>query len=64
MAFTYQDEAFGKRLRPLAESIGAKSVMQCDASKEADLDRIFETLKKRLGFDRLPGSFPGFFEQG
>ena len=41
MAFTYQDEAFGKRLRPLAESIGAKHVMQCDASKEADLDRVF-----------------------
>jgi enoyl-[acyl-carrier protein] reductase I len=49
MAFTYQDEAFGKRLRPLAESIGAKSVMQCDASKEEDLDRIFAELKKIYG---------------
>jgi enoyl-[acyl-carrier protein] reductase I len=49
MAFTYQDEAFGKRLRPLAESIGAKTVMQCDAAKEDDLDRVFADLKKQWG---------------
>ncbi len=49
MAFTYQDEAFGKRLRPLAETIGAKTVLQCDASKEADLDRVFDHLKKDWG---------------
>jgi enoyl-[acyl-carrier protein] reductase I len=46
LAFTYQDEPFGKRVRPLAESLGAKLAMQCDASKEEDLDRVFETLKK------------------
>jgi len=49
MAFTYQDDAFGKRLRPLAESIGAKTVMQCDAAKEEDLDRVFGDLKKTWG---------------
>lgn len=49
MAFTYQDEAFGKRLRPLAEGIGAKLVMQCDASNEADLDRVFAELEKTWG---------------
>lgn len=49
MAFTYQDEAFGKRLRPLAEGIGAKHVMQCDASSEADLDRVFAELEKTWG---------------
>ena len=49
MAFTYQDEAFGKRLRPLAEGIGAKHVMQCDASSEADLDRVFADLEKSWG---------------
>ncbi len=49
MAFTYQDEAFGKRLRPLAESIGAKLVIQCDVAKEEDLDRLFATLKKEWG---------------
>lgn len=49
MAFTYQDEAFGKRLRPLAEGIGAKHVMQCDASKEEDLDRVFADIRKNWG---------------
>jgi len=49
MAFTYQDEPFGKRVRPLAESIGAKLVLQCDAAKEDDLDRVFADLKKSWG---------------
>jgi enoyl-[acyl-carrier protein] reductase I len=49
LAFTYQDEPFGKRVRPLAESIGAKEVFQCDAAKEADLDRVFGQLKKDWG---------------
>jgi enoyl-[acyl-carrier protein] reductase I len=49
MAFTYQDEPFGKRVRPLAESLGAKIVIQCDAAKEEDLDRLFATLKKEWG---------------
>lgn len=48
-AFTYQDEPFGKRVRPLAESLGAKLVMQCDAAKEDDLDRVFGTLGKEWG---------------
>jgi enoyl-[acyl-carrier protein] reductase I len=49
MAFTYQNEPFGKRVRPLAESIGAKQVLQCDASSEEDLDRLFAHLKKEWG---------------
>ena len=49
MAFTYQDEPFGKRVRPLAESLGAKLVLQCDAAKEEDLDRVFAALKKEWG---------------
>lgn len=49
MAFTYQGEAFGKRVRPLAEGIGAKLILPCDASKEEDLDRVFADLKKAWG---------------
>ena len=49
MAFTYQGDAFGKRVRPLAEELGAKLVFPCDASKEEDLDRIFDELKKAWG---------------
>lgn len=46
LAFTYQDDAFGKRLKPLAEGLGAKQVYQCDASKEDDLDRVFAEMGK------------------
>jgi enoyl-[acyl-carrier protein] reductase I len=49
MAFTYQGDAFGKRVKPLAESIGSKLVMPCDASKEEDLDAVFAEVKKAWG---------------
>ncbi|MBK9584777.1 MAG: SDR family oxidoreductase [Alphaproteobacteria bacterium] len=49
MAFTYQGDAFGKRVKPLAESIGAKILIDCDVQKEEDLDRVFATLKKEWG---------------
>jgi len=38
MAFTYQGEAFGKRVKPLAESIGSDILIDCDVTNEADLD--------------------------
>lgn len=49
MAFTYQGDAFGKRVKPLAESIGANLLIDCDVSKEDDLDRVFETIQKEWG---------------
>jgi enoyl-[acyl-carrier protein] reductase I len=49
LAFTYQGDAFGKRVKPLAESIGSKLVIDCDVQKETDLDKLFETLKKEWG---------------
>jgi enoyl-[acyl-carrier protein] reductase I len=49
MAFTYQDEPFGKRVRPLVGGIGARQVLQCDAAKEEDLDRVFAHLRQEWG---------------
>lgn len=49
MAFTYQGDAFGKRVKPLAESVGAKLILDCDVSKEEDLDSVFATLKQEWG---------------
>lgn len=49
MAFTYQGDAFGKRVKPLAQSLGAKIVLDCDASNEDDLDRLFDTLRTEWG---------------
>ena len=49
MAFTYQGDAFGKRVKPLAESIGSNILIDCDVSNEDDLDNVFEVLKKEWG---------------
>jgi len=49
MAFTYQGEAFGKRVKPLTESIGADILIDCDVSKEDDLDAVFDRLKEEWG---------------
>ncbi len=49
MAFTYQGDAFGKRVKPLAESIGSNILIDCDVSNEDDLDNVFETLKSEWG---------------
>jgi enoyl-[acyl-carrier protein] reductase I len=49
MAFTYQGEAFGKRVKPLVESIGSSVVLDCDVTNEGDLDTVFAALKKEWG---------------
>ena len=36
LAFTYQGEVFGKRVRPLAESLGSDFVVDCDVTDEAE----------------------------
>ncbi|WP_102226139.1 enoyl-ACP reductase FabI [Acidimangrovimonas sediminis] len=49
LAFTYQGEAFGKRVQPLAESLGAKVLIDADVMDDASMDRAFETLKSEWG---------------
>ncbi len=49
LAFTYQGEAFGKRVKPLAEGVGSSIIVDCDVSKEEDLDALFDTLKSEWG---------------
>jgi enoyl-[acyl-carrier protein] reductase I len=49
MAFTYQGDAFGKRVKPLAASIGSDILIDCDVTSEDDLDRVFQTLKSEWG---------------
>src|SRR5690606_22554469 len=48
-AFTYQGEALEKPLRPLAESVGSKIVLECDATNDAHLDAVFDRLKTTWG---------------
>jgi enoyl-[acyl-carrier protein] reductase I len=46
LGFTFQGEALGKRVKPLAAAIGAKLVMPCDVENIASVDATFETVKK------------------
>ena len=49
LAFTYQGDAFGKRAKPLAESVGSKLILDCDASNEDNLDSVFSTIEDKWG---------------
>jgi enoyl-[acyl-carrier protein] reductase I len=51
LAFTYQGEAQGKRLRPLAESIGSRLVLPCDVGSDAELEEVFDVLQRQ--WDKL-----------
>jgi enoyl-[acyl-carrier protein] reductase I len=49
LAFTYQGDQFGRRVKPLADSLGAKLLLPCDVMDEASLDAAFKTLKEKWG---------------
>ena len=49
LAFTYQGEAFGRRAKPLAESLGSKHVIACDVEDDASLDSVFAELAEDWG---------------
>ena len=49
LAFTYQGEALGRRVKPLAESVGSDFVMPCDVEDIASVDAVFAEIEKRWG---------------
>ncbi len=49
LAFTYQGEAFGKRVKPLADSVGSNLLMPCDVEDIATVDNVFAELRKAWG---------------
>jgi enoyl-[acyl-carrier protein] reductase I len=49
LAFTYQGEALGKRVRPLAEQLGVPLVLPCDVEDIASVDSVFEVLREKWG---------------
>ncbi|TMA13391.1 MAG: enoyl-ACP reductase [Deltaproteobacteria bacterium] len=49
LAFTYAGEILEKRVRPLAEGIGAKIVLPCDVTKDEEIETIFQTLRQEWG---------------
>lgn len=49
LGFTYAGEAFGKRVTPLAESVGASFIEQCDVGDDAQIERVFGLWKEKYG---------------
>jgi enoyl-[acyl-carrier protein] reductase I len=49
LAFTYQGEALGRRVKPLAGQVGAQLVLPCDVEDEASVDATFAALKNAWG---------------
>ena len=49
LAFTYQGEAFGRRVKPLAESVGSKLLLPCDVEDIDTVDAVFSELKDKWG---------------
>lgn len=47
LAFTYQGEALGKRVAPLAKSLGSDLVVPCDVEDPASVDAAFAALDAR-----------------
>jgi len=49
LAFSYQGDAFGKRVEPLAASVGSDILLDVDVTDDASLDAAFATLSERWG---------------
>ncbi|MEM6825242.1 MAG: SDR family oxidoreductase, partial [Pseudomonadota bacterium] len=49
LAFTYQGEAFGRRVRPLADSLGANLLIDVDVTDAASMDRGFDAIATAWG---------------
>ncbi|MHA1569305.1 MAG: enoyl-ACP reductase FabI [Alphaproteobacteria bacterium] len=49
LAFSYQGDALGKRVRPLAESLNSDFLVDCDVTDDASIDALFAEIEKRWG---------------
>src|ERR1700709_1907258 len=49
LAFTYQGDALGKRVKPLATSLGVDMVLPCDVENLSSVDEVFGTLREKWG---------------
>src|SRR5262249_39233932 len=49
LAFTYQAEALGRGVRPLAQSVGSALVLPCDVEDIASVDAVFSEIGRHWG---------------
>ncbi|BCM84754.1 enoyl-[acyl-carrier-protein] reductase [NADH] [Methylobacterium indicum] len=65
LAFTYQGEALGRRVGPLAQTLGSSLVLPCDVEDLASVDAVFASLDEAWpeGFDFVVHAI-GFSDKG
>ena len=49
LGFTYVNEAIERRLRPLAEGLGASLILPCDVQSDEQLDKVFGEVESKWG---------------
>ena len=49
LAFTFQGEHFGRRVRPLAASLGSTMIYPCDVEDEASMQAVFDGVAAAWG---------------
>ncbi|MGF9693911.1 enoyl-ACP reductase FabI [Rhizobium sp. 0TCS1.26] len=49
LAFTYQGDALGRRVKPLATEVGSDVVVPCDVEDLASVDNVFSEVAERWG---------------
>ena len=49
LAITYQNETLLKRVKPLADKVNSKLLIECDFSKEESIEKSFEIINKEWG---------------
>jgi enoyl-[acyl-carrier protein] reductase I len=49
LAFTYQGEALGRRVKPLAASVGGEMILPCDVEDITTVDAVFDEIKRQWG---------------
>jgi len=49
LAITYQNSTLLKRVKPLADSVKCKCLVQCDVSKEEDIGNTLNIVKEKFG---------------
>lgn len=49
LAITYQNNTLLKRVKPLADKVNSSCLIECDVSKEEDLNKTLKVIKEKFG---------------
>ena len=49
LAFTYQNEALVKRIRPLATMVQSEVILPCDVEDNVSVEKVFSSLEEKWG---------------